>query len=727
VIAVAAGAGSARAQAPAGRSGQDLLAAARAERDRQHFPEAERLAREGLARFPEDPVWLLLVALILADQGRGQEALELLDGPQALRAPPVERRLAQGYAWRKSGEPYRSMDADLKALELAPANAEARAAVAEILDQEGGPYGAAALTATEAPYAPDEAAAMVRWGEDLKPTDPARRFEGTDAAIARLDSLIAALPPPPASPELRRRLRLDRLIALRDRVRMREAVAEAESLRAEAPLPPYAEEAYADALLYLRRPLEARAAYHRVLAVQPKSRVARYGLFFASVDAEDFKTAYATIDALVKDEPVWLSWPGDPGRRPNRERAYAEITAANARYYADQLAEAWTRIRRLADVAPANPAARMALYQIAAARGWPRRAQAEGEIAAGLAPDSLGAKVARAEIAMAGLRFADAQRIVDELAATYPEDLRVRRLARDLAAARRWLLEIEARPSDSDGGGANAHGRALVFQARLSSPPIADNWQVFALADQAYAHPPEGEVTRSRIGAGLAWRTQDVTATAYATQSWRTLDKAGAGATLDWRPSDELSLAVAGELYAWDTPLRAILHGITADSVSAAASWRWSESRSLSGGVSYMPFTDGNDRLSARLVFAQKVVDLPHLDVTATAAVYASHNDRPEAPYYNPDSDLSAEAGLLAEQVLWRRYEVALIQAFTATLGVYSEAHFPARGVGSVGYEHRWRFDPDMDLHYGVQFSRRTYDGVPENTVTLTAGLRRRF
>ena len=96
--------------------------------------------------------------------------------------------------------------------------------------------------------------------------------------------------------------------------------------------------------------------------------------------------------------------------------------------------------------------------------------------------------------------------MVDELLALYPEDQGVRRLARDLDAKRRWLLEVRVQPSNSDGGGANAAGRAIVSEARLYSPPIADNWRLFAVTDYANAHPPEGFVQRGRAGGGLEWR-----------------------------------------------------------------------------------------------------------------------------------------------------------------------------------------------------------------------------
>ena len=86
-------------------------------------------------------------------------------------------------------------------------------------------------------------------------SDTARRFDGTDAALARLDALLASLPPECETALRRTRLRwLDRLVALRDRVRMQEAADEGKALAADGPLPPYAEQAYADALLHPRRP-----------------------------------------------------------------------------------------------------------------------------------------------------------------------------------------------------------------------------------------------------------------------------------------------------------------------------------------------------------------------------------------------------------------------------------------------------------------------------------------
>jgi biofilm PGA synthesis protein PgaA len=712
-------------------SDRELLGAARAARDQKRYDDAERLARRGLERFPDQPVWPLLLALVLADAGRPNDAVALLGQPPAQRAPPVERLLAEGYAWRRAGDPYKALSAYTDALRLAPANAEARAAAADLLQAQGGAFGAAALAGADAPYAPDEAAALVRWGADARPSDPARRFEGTDAAIARLNQLLGASPPP--SEAVRRRLRLDRMVAYRDRVRMADVVREADALQAEAPLPPYADEAYADALLYLRRPKAARAAYRRVLGanprdVTPETRLnARYGLFYASVELEDFKTAYATIDALLDDQPVWLTYRDSPARYSNPDRGFAEVTAANARFYGNQIAEAWARVTRIADAAPANPSARMALYSVARARGWPRRAEAEGQIAIGLNPTSLDAKVARVEMAIADDRFAEAQSLVADLLAQYPESVRVRLLARDLRAATGWAFEFAATPSRSEGGGANARNEAASLQARLTSPTIADNWRLFAAGDYTNAHPPEGYVDRTRLSAGAEWRIPYVTASLYASGNAGTLGKPGAGASLDWTATDQIRIGLGGEIYTWDTPLRALLQGITADEVSARLTYRWDETRSLSAGFAYLPFSDGNRRYTGNITYAQTLVTLPHFNLTGTGEVYVSNNDRPQAAYYNPDHDVTADVGLVAAHTLWRHYDESLVQVLSANAGIYSEAGFPTDWIATLSYEHRWRFDPWLGFAYGVSLSRRVYDGVAESTLAVTFRLARRF
>jgi len=703
-----------------------LVAATRAYRDLGRYDDAARLARAGTRRFPGDSVWPLLLSLVLSDAGHTAEALEVLRTPAAARAAPVERLLAEGYAWRRAGNTGAALNVYGEAIRLSRGNQGVRSEAAGVLLDVGAPWGAAAIAGNTRPIEGQQAGAMVRWGEQVRAPEPARRFDGTDAALARLDALLASLPTD--DKDLRRRLRLDRLVALRDRVRMKEAMEEGDALGADGPLPAFAEQAYGDALLYMRRPEDARDAYNRILAQSPKDVQARYGAFFAAVELDDFTTAYTTIDLLTSEQPVWRSYRNDPARHDNPERGYAETMAAQARYYGNQLGEAWDRLVKLSDAAPANGNTRLALYQVANGRGWPRRAQEEAEIAAGLAPRDLGSRIALIEVAINAYRFTEAERMLDELRALYPEDLAVRRLARDLDAKRRWLLEVKVQPSSSDGGGTNAAGQALISEARLYSPPIADNWRLFALGDYSYANPPEGFVQRGRAGGGVEWRVPWLTATVYPTQSWGTLVKAGGGATVDWWVTDHIELSGSAELFSADTPLRALLFGITANEYAAKATYRWHESRSVAASFAYLPFTDGNQRVAGGLTYKERLINIPRFDLTGRAEAYASTNTLGGlTPYYNPSQDLSLVGGLLAEHVLWRRYDNSLVQALSADAGLYAEQGYASNWIGTLNYEHRWRFDPLTEFRYGVMLMRRVYDGSVENTLGFTIGLRQRI
>lgn len=697
-----------------------LQAAFQANRDVQRYGEAEKLARIGMERFPANPAWRTRLALVVTDAGRPQEAIQLL-GTQS--GGSIDQLLAQGYALRRAGELFAALRVYGAAARRAPGNREALRETAAVLTEIGAPHAAARAGGSTPAIEAAEAAAMVRWGEDVKPRDPALRFQGTDQSIARLEQLLQTT----TDPEVRRRLRDDRIIALRDRFRMEEVVGEVEAIPDRAALPPYVEQAYADALLYLRRPKAALTHYEAVLKRDPRNVQARYGQFYAAVESENFKTAYAAIDVLMHDEPLWRVYAGDATRYPNPERATVEITDAKGRLYAGEVSEAWARISPLSEAAPANASVRLTASQVAASRGWKRRAAEEAQIGASLAPEDRSAKLALLDTLIAAYRYREADSLLAELIALYPEDLAVRHAARVLDAEHRWLLETEVRFGLSSGGGINQTGNELMSSARLYSPPIADNWRIFGLGGYGFANPIEGFVSRGVFGTGLELRLPEVKASAFLHESVGTYSRPGGGATLDWYLTDRISIGAAVEFFSIDTPLRALYYGITSDEYAVRAAYRWHEERKLELVASYQPFTDGNQRFSAGLSFQQRLVTVPHFWLTGLAELSVSTNSLTDVPYYSPAADLTATVGLLAEHVLWRDYDRSLVQALKVVGGLYSERGYRENWLGVALYEHRWRVDPLTEFHYGVQVSRRTYDGAEWQELAFLIGLRQRI
>ena len=653
-----------------------LLAATRAYRNLSRYDDAARVARQGLQRFPNDTVWPLILSLVLSDDGKAAEALAILRQPAAQRAPPVERLLAEAYAWRRAGDPFKAMRVYSEAIKAAPANPGVRLEAAGVLQDMGAPFGAEVIAGTrdavDCRRPGGRHGALGSPGPQLRPGAPLRRHRCRPRPSR---PAAGGLPPPPAEAGCGGACRLDRMVALRDRVRMREAAEEGEALSADG-----------SAATVCRGGLRRRTALPAAAgggarrlragagAKLPRTSQARYGKFYASVELEDFKTAYATIDDLRGRRTDLAHLQRRPQPLRQSRTASAEVTAAQARFYGNQLGEAWDRITRFSDAAPANPAAGSPSTRSptrAAGRGAPRRRPRSPPA---WRRDNVGSKIALIEVAMANYRFAEAQRLMAELLALYPEDQAVRRLARELDAQRRWLFEAEVAAQQLHGGGANAVGPG----ADRAGPAhhAADRRQLAAVraGDYANAHPPEGFTERARVGAGVEWRIPDLTATVSPTQSWGTFARPGGVATVDWLVTDQVRLAVSGELYTWDTPLRALLFGITADEYAAKATYRWHESRSLAASFAYMPFTDGNQRFAGGMTFKQRLINLPGFDLTGLAEGYAStQQPRANAPYYNPTRDLSLTGGLLAEHTLWRRYDNSLVQALTVDAGLYSE------------------------------------------------------
>jgi biofilm PGA synthesis protein PgaA len=113
--------------------------------------------------------------------------------------------------------------------------------------------------------------------------------------------------------------------------------------------------------------------------------------------------------------------------------------------------------------------------------------------------------------------------------------------------------------------------------------------------------------------------------------------------------------------------------------------------------------------------------------LTIKGELYGSTNSIEGAPYYNPSADGSASLDILAEHVLWRRYEDSLVQALTLNGGWYGQRGFRGGPIGTITYEQRWRFDPRTELVYGASLGKRLYDGDYANEIGAFITLREKI
>ncbi len=637
----------------------------------------------------------------------------------------------QGRSSLQAGDLYAALRDFAQASSLVPGEPDYSRAVADVLVELNAPQGAARALGRDADIGirSRQAAAEVRWGNQVPSLDPTRPYAATDAAIAHLQSLLdEASQATPVDEGLLLRLRRDLVVALRDRGRWDDALAVVSGLRASGDsLPPYVRLAEADALLGARRPHEARQAYEGVLVTWPDSREARVGLFFSQVEVEDFDAAFASADSLASEGTAWRAVGSDAALRPNEDWLDSQMLAAQARRYADMPAEAWRRIRPLADAAPASPYLRLERGEIASARGWPRLGHEEVLIAKSLAPEDFNIDLALADSQYRRRDWTGSEQRAENLAKIDPVNSHLQRLLRDQKAHRLAELRVELAPRTAEGGGDVAPGDGLEAAVRVYTPPIGERWRLLAAGERSTSKPEDTRLERNRYGGGIEGRWPDLTFELIGWANTGMLDHAGADASLQWQPDDHWTLGASLQAFSMETPLRAVEAGIRADAAGISAGYAWNESRVASASLTAMDFTDGNDRLQLVADFGATVVDTPKLDVVVRPSLSLSRNTLRDTAYFNPERDASLMVAAELWHILWREYERSLSQRLIVNAGGYWQRDFGQDGIGDITYEQFYRHDPRTEWNYGISWSRRVYDGDAERSLTAFVRLNQRF
>jgi biofilm PGA synthesis protein PgaA len=711
-----------------------LLAGARAARAVGKLDVADRYLQRGAERFPADRGWGTTRVLVLVDLQRLDEARDLAETLIEESPENLEVLLAKGYFHRQAGEWPAALQLYSEVLRRAPDHREAIHGRLMALQALGAPFRAEGLaratpgvldTGERARVAGMESAMLLR-ANQLPTDDPRQGLAVTDRAIADLEQQVAAHQAQPGLRDAFLRARFDLLVAYRDRRRMADAVRVYEALRGDGVVPPgYARLSAAAAYLDLERPEPAHDLYRAVLAEDPQDFEARLGLFYALIELERYGEAYAQIDAVDREQPLFRGYTGTRATRDNPRKLDTVVVAALARYYGDQLGEAWDRLSALAEAAPANVWLQTSSAQVARSRGWPRRALALVEPWLSLADADRDLERERAA-ALFDLRYyREAEEAIRRLEARYPDDKDIQQVRRDWDTYRLWELETRVEPSKGDEPTADGFG--LEVTTRLFSPPIFYNWRVTAGYRYASSDTPEGRVELNRAALGLEYRGPSLRALGEVTYNDTTQDEFGGRLVVQWAPDDHWRLYATGEIFAESTPMRALKNGVTANAAEASVAYRFHESRQVELAWRYTDFSDGNVRheLFARL--AQRVIDRPRFDVVVTLDLYYSTNTESNVPYYSPERVFTPSLVVLAEHVTWRRYRRSFVQALQLSLGGTFQEGFDGAVIGGAAYTHQWRWDPRYELTYGVRAASRVFDGGREADYGAFIQLNARF
>jgi biofilm PGA synthesis protein PgaA len=516
------------------------------------------------------------------------------------------------------------------------------------------------------------------------------------------------------------RLRRDRVVALRQRGLMDEALVLFAALEAEAPQPAYVVQAAADAELHLRRPPAARALYRRVLQQEPSNAGARSGLIFAEIEAENFPAAEA-----VSHEQMQATGASVAARR----------TDIMLLRFADRLDAAEAALHGLQQELPDDAGLWLDQGELLARRGLPRAAAERFQAVVARAPDNIRARVGLAEALWAQGDIAQARAGLEALQASAPEHPAVQRLGRAWARSQRPLLVTGA--TRGFGRGHVAGNDDLVWDSTLYSGTFGDGLRVFANHHLARATFDGNTARHERAAMGIEITRRDWQLNAELGQDLRNGHDTAWAIGGSRQFGDHLSLRARHESQTNDFPLKGRLpdaenylnaprhlHG---SKTLVGTVYQWNESRRLAADLAYYDFNDGNRRKSLAVSYMERLYSGYGKTLDLHPALYASANTLRDAFYFNPARDIAVSATLTGDWLTWRRYDKSFNQRAAITVGSYkqfSDVHAPGGGwmredygwklFHDVRYEHEWNVGPDFSTRYGIGTRRFPYDGVYE-------------
>lgn len=722
---------------------QPLAAVARAYRNERQWDKALVAYQTGQHRFPSQSVFVLGHIMTLADAQRIQEAIGL--GLKLLVEQPnsADSHLALGYAYHQGGQPYASLAQASRAYDLAPEKTYVVRAYVSALQQAQLPQAAlreahdhpGSMTPSQLRMIEGDVAAQLTRVATTTSRGEASRFELADRALAMYDLLIPewkALGPAAQADVLR--AQVDRLQALHARRRMQDVITSYESLLAQGvSIPDYVLSDVGDAYLAMHQPGRAEPLLRRALiasadtSAEGASLAASTSLFYALVESGAFEEADAVLDAAVAQQPAWLYFKGNPARQPNDLKLNADLTRANGYLYEGRTLEAQQRLDQMVSAAPGNAMLWAARAQVYRARDLPRHAERDLKNAETESPRSIDVETGQAETALDLQEWHQADLLRADVVKRAPEDLSVRRLDREWDVHN--LSEFQMTASRGVSTDSPVIGTEdMSIDSVLYSPPIDENWRVFAGLGYSSGEFSEGRSHYRWMRSGAEWRSRNITAQAEISGNdfGYGLHTGGALSTsVDLNDHWQLGGGVA--LMSRDTPLGALKQDITSNSLSAYLRWRGDERREWTFSLSSSHFTDDNERVEANLTGRQRLYTTPNVKVDALLELAASHNTLSNTPYFNPASDLVVLPALQLTHTLYRHYEAQWEQQLLVGVGTYSQKNYGTGGVFTVGYGQRFRYNDVLDIGFKVSSTARPYDGERERDLSVFVDMTYRF
>ncbi|HKT96761.1 MAG TPA: poly-beta-1,6 N-acetyl-D-glucosamine export porin PgaA [Paraburkholderia sp.] len=552
------------------------------------------------------------------------------------------------------------------------------------------------------------------------------RFDSLDAAIRHAEEFDKRLPTTPEYAQVRASLAGDRTVAYAARGRMKDAVAVFETIPQNSEVSAEALSSVGDAYSYLQEPGKSEAVYRRAieetqakptdaatLGYQYGSRTRlidlREGLFYALTDQNKYTQAHQVLEDIHGALPPANEMHPWDAANDDYLRYYRLL--AQYQIYIGQTNEGMAGLKRLEEQVPFSAQVRDA--QADATLGMGKTRQARDMYVATLTdhPDNLEALSGLGRASLALEDYPNAHRIASAFDDTFPENGSVRSFERDYKA---YLAPVLTVGVNGEHGASALADNQFSIDTTLYSPPIFDNWRVFAHTFYGHAVTDIGNVSRTRTGVGGDYRRGALSVTAEATRSLGGDGRTGGNGEVSYAFNDYLSASAGVDSDSNSLPMKAYLNHIWGKTAQVNLNFNDTDRRSASLSYSAARYSDSNFNQEITLSGTQRVFTTANQQVNVSLNLDTSSNTISNAAYYAPSRDYTAEVVAMHQWAIWRSGERALVQRFYVTAGAYNERGFGTSAELGARIEHNWTFSHDVTLKYGFGVLSHAYDGSRE-------------
>ncbi len=482
-------------------------------------------------------------------------------------------------------------------------------------------------------------------------------------------------------------------------------------------VPIAATEAVAEALVSLRRPLEARRYYERMLAQSPSTSFKAYmGIYTTSTALRDWKTAAETwkkIEELMQSGD--LNW---------MERHEALTARGWLLIGQDRLAEAQKHFESLLMEAGLDSGFRSGLAHVYYYRGWPTLALEQFKIGENVNPEETTNKVGLAQTLLDLDYKVQAASLASQLYSVYPYDMNVRDVYENIRLNGEPQVTGDARFINEAPG--TTEWRAML----AATMPITPSFKLFTDVLHMHAYQTLADdrfsTTWDRFGAGASYLVVPGLSVSEEL-SWDYVKSAQFGSTtkVGWQADDHFKLLAGFESFSLDLPLRAMVAGITGQSGIIDMHYHESDLRGYGLILQSNWFSDGNVNQSAIGRFEQTVLqgDDWRLRIEPEAYYGRYAKSQEAVPYFSPTNEASVVIKPVLHITHYDLYDASLKSSIYADAGFYKEHLFPTYYlIGGFGYIQELKISKTVSLRWTAGYAERVYDGKYTNVFEV--GLR---